>query len=603
MTSTLYNGVINATEQIVAKYGKSVLIEERFVNILADLYPDRDNPAIFKIIKSAIKEGITKDLVSSEVHTIDHIVANNSTLLSKKYGYDNMLVKGILFSIGIGCGVMSISEYNSLFKKTNSQEKKQRKQSQNQKKQAPAPSSPKVPQKKSIDWTGLKFVFITIWGALGLLISPFVYLSIICNNDGLCLVGSFAIAGIHLFTLIPISASIENHVFSGNKKTYPTVAGSAGGLMLCAVLYWVIFPIFFGFDTVLSYWELSCKDSFPWLPTIIANLFCAAIIAASFEHVGAFSGITVQSHKFTTILKQGLFVSKPFRNGFVAVLAFYITIGFIAVVKPPVEKTVGRYKIKELNKQIDLINQEKDSLKNVRSREIRNLGFAQFKLGDSFNTILSKISKSEKCSISSLPSEEELYINENNYISIVDSIIHLETDWNNEKVSIEMFFSNQQLIALVFSPKNTDGDSILSIYSAKYGEPEYQLSKYIYAKDYNPKDYYEYNYKLSLGNEEIEQLYPSSYYWTYKNNLIKIDYDRNKYSTFYAGPEYSTITYFNRFAESILRNTQEEKKKMQAIIDRQRDDSLKQVKEIEERIRQEEKRQKELNHQKSIKQI
>ena len=166
-----------------------------------------------------------------------------------------------------------------------------------------------------------------------------------------------------------------------------------------------------------------------------------------------------------------------------------------------------------------------------------------------------------------------------------------------------MFFSNQQLIALVFSPKNTDGDSILSIYSAKYGEPEYQLSKYIYAKDYNPKDYYEYNYKLSLGNEEIEQLYPSSYYWTYKNNLIKIDYDRNKYSTFYAGPEYSTITYFNRFAESILRNTQEEKKKMQAIIDRQRDDSLKQVKEIEERIRQEEKRQKELNHQKSIKQI
>ena len=77
MTSTIYYGVINATEQIVAKYGKSVLIEERFVNILADLYPDRDNPAIFRIIKSAIKEGVIKELVSSTVNTIDHIVANS----------------------------------------------------------------------------------------------------------------------------------------------------------------------------------------------------------------------------------------------------------------------------------------------------------------------------------------------------------------------------------------------------------------------------------------------------------------------------------------------------------------------------------------------
>jgi hypothetical protein len=179
----------------------------------------------------------------------------------------------------------------------------------------------------------------------------------------------------------------------------------------------------------------------------------------------------------------------------------------------------------------------------------------------------------------------------------------LKTEWNNEKIIIDFFFTEQKLIALRFSPRSTDGDSILSVYIAKYGEPEYHLSKYVYAKDYNPEDYYDNDSKLSLGNERIDQLYPTSYYWTYKNTLLKIDYDKNRYSFFYAGSEYSTITYFYRYAESVLKNKQEEERKSQAIIDRKRTDSLRQAKEIENRIREEEKRQKELNHQKSIKQI
>ena len=63
------------------------------------------------------------------------------------------------------------------------------------------------------------------------------------------------------------------------------------------------------------------------------------------------------------------------------------------------------------------------------------------------------------------------------------------------------------------------------------------------------------------------------------------------------------LAIYNRMLDRYFTEKNEKRLKMQAIIDRQRDDSLKQVKEIEERIRQEEKRQKELNHQKSIKQI
>ncbi len=601
MTSKLYNGIINATEQIVAKYGKGVITEERFVNILADIYPDRDNPAVFRIIKSTIKEGITKELASSKIQAIEYVVANNSSLLSKKYGYDNLLVEGILYSLSIGYGVISRSEYVTLSNKNNSPSKKQRRQNQN--KQNPSPNSPNPPKSKSIDWIGVKFVFILLWGMLGLLISPFVYLYVICKNDGLCLVGSFAIACIHLFTLIPLTASIDNYVLSGNKKTYPTIAGAASSLILCAGLYWVAFPIFFGFDTVLSYWGLSCKDSFPWLPTIVANLFCAAVLIACLTHIEDFSGIIIQTNKSNAFLKQGLFMSKPYKNGFLAVLGFYILIGLLVFITPPIENALSKYKIEGLNKQIDQINQQKDSLKSERCKNSRNLSFAQFILGDSYKATLSKINKTDEYSVSTVSSGDELYISDQNYISIVDSIIHLKTDWNNEKVSIELFFSCQQLIALRFSPRKTDGDSILSIYTAKYGDPEYHLSKYVYAKDCGLENNYENDYKLSLGNEMMDQLYPTSYYWTYKNTLLKIDYDKNRYSVFYTGPEYSTITYFNRYAESVLKIKQEEEGKTKAIIERQRNDSLKKVREIEDRIREEENRQKELNHQKSIKQI
>lgn len=44
------DGLIKAIEQIVAQFGMDVLKEERFVNILHDMYPDRDNPAVFRIV-------------------------------------------------------------------------------------------------------------------------------------------------------------------------------------------------------------------------------------------------------------------------------------------------------------------------------------------------------------------------------------------------------------------------------------------------------------------------------------------------------------------------------------------------------------------------
>ena len=138
----LYGGLIKATEQIVAKFGKDILTEERFVNILQDLYPDRDNPAVFRIVKSMINDGIVSDLESTNKVNVSSIVARLGMSLSQKYGYDKNLVEGILYSVAIGYGSITYSDYNALFAPSKQNQPKQKSQQQkasNRKQNKPAP--------------------------------------------------------------------------------------------------------------------------------------------------------------------------------------------------------------------------------------------------------------------------------------------------------------------------------------------------------------------------------------------------------------------------------------------------------------------------------
>ena len=103
----LYEGLIKATEQIVAKFGNDVLREDRFVNILQDMYPDRDNPAVFRIIKSMINDGYCSDLLSCNKDNIQDLVSKTTLAFNKKNGYDKKLVENIIYSFAVGCGVIS----------------------------------------------------------------------------------------------------------------------------------------------------------------------------------------------------------------------------------------------------------------------------------------------------------------------------------------------------------------------------------------------------------------------------------------------------------------------------------------------------------------
>lgn len=617
----LYEGLIKATEQIVAKFGRNVLAEERFVNILQDLYKDRDNPAIYRIIKTMINDGIIADIEFYNMENISSNVTKSVLSLSQKYGYDKNLIEGLIYSIAIGYGSISRSQYNALSALKNKPTKKQvlpPSQNNNQNKQNPSKNT--NPRKKiKIDGNVIKYALILIWGMLGLTISPLLYLYIVAVNQGFCLIGSIGIAVLHLFTLMPISV-VGANPYKSNQQTYPSIAGAMYGLIICGIIFWIVFPVLFGFEFVLDIWGLRIKDSFPWITTVIANLFCAAVLHACLEDIERISGIPTNNKNNTFFVNYQLFKSIPFKRGFIIVVSYFLLIGFIAIIAPTVSELIDKYKIYRINNYIDEVNIQKISLKKEREKEQRNLSFAHFSLEESYAETVSKTGKGDEFEIES-PStyNESLFIHEDNYISIIDSIITLKTQWNNETITLELFFVKDILSALRYSPLQTKGDSIISIYTSKYGEPEFELKKYVYAKDEYPKsipvedidDKYIYE-KCIYGsvNLDKDELYPDSYYWTYKNNLIKIDYD-NDYDTYnYEFRNRATITYFSRRLEPILKRKKEIEDAIQKEIDKKRNDSIKRVRESERRKQQEkerrikeQKRQEELNHKRSIEQI
>ena len=78
----------------------------------------------------------------------------------------------------------------------------------------------------------------------------------------------------------------------------------------------------------------------------------------------------------------------------------------------------------------------------------------------------------------------------------------------------------------------------------------------------------------------------------------------NYYSSNYSSlNEHATIIYFDRGAESLLQQHQEEQTRKAKEYQKRQNDSLRLVREAEERERQEQRRQEELNHQRSMEQI
>lgn len=592
-TMQLYQGLIDATRNIVNQYGKDVLKEERFVYILADMYPDRDSPALFRIIKSAIQDGIINALIDTNVQTIEFVVSNLTSSLTKKFGYDSMLAEGVLYSLAVGSGVISIDNYNSLKHKNNNPPQKKNAPS---KKQISNPNN-NPPQKKNnnYDFNTTKYIALLIWAFLGLLVSPVVYALLICRGEWWPLPSSILVALIHLLTIIPVIAYFTDNN-TKIQSNYPYVGGALCAILGFAIVFWVAFPLLWGFEDIQELWGLKNSEGFPGELTIVFNIICAMVLG-----VGLLDYINTISYRWNrhnySYWKAfiDLLAIRSFRNGFLTTCAVIFFAGLFACAFPFTNNLQRQKDINDLNTYILNVNHQKDSLRNVRSKQDRILAFADFCMGMDFSECLKIISSKKdyifEQNMKKSP-DKNLCVNGVEYESIVDNNLELSTEWDNDSINIELFFSHQKLIALSFTPYKINGDSIISIYTQKYGEPEYHLQEFGEADELRLKYY---------GFESIKEdvLTPSEYYWTFKNYLLKMEiaYDMSSYYNCVK------ITYFARIAETYLNNKIKEEKRLQKIEEKRKNDSLKQVREKEERLKMLQKEREELNHKKSIKQI
>ena len=591
-TKKLYPNLVDATSTIIKQFGHGIVHEERFVNILSDLNPDRDNPALFRIIKASIQDDHLKMVLSANANNIEHQIATASSILAKQYGYDQTLVENILFSLAVGFGTISVKEFNTI----------------NNPKPKPAPTKPK-PNKQKIKPAppltqefSIKDMAILLWGMLGLLVSPIFYAYQISANEWWPMGASIVVAFIHIITIFPVSISFDDNTSVNSRRVHSALHGGYCALYLFAILYWIAFPLFWSFEKVQAYWGfLPNKEAFPWILTWGVNLFCALFLSVGLgQGVSSFSNNWRQNKgKFQDNL-QDLMTEQPYRNGFFTVSAFFVLAAFVLFSIPIVRESQYKKQIEEYNNKIEALNHHSDSIRNARSQTERNLSFAQFKLGDSFSSCVSKIKNEDNYSIFKDRGIDQLEMNEKDYINIVDSIIELRTDWNNEIITLYMYFSNQRLVAIEFSPEKTNSDSLLSVYTSKYGEPESYRYKYVPSEYEGSKsDYYSIAYSIM-----DDKLVPDQYYWTYKNSILRIDYRKGDYS--YKHGHYNdaaNIIYFDRAIETFLQKHNEERTRKAREYEKRRKDSLRLVREAEERQQQEQRRQEELNHKRSMEQI
>lgn len=599
--SVLYPNLIAATANIIKKFGTGIIYEERFVNVLSDLSPGKNEPAVFKIIRSALQDDLLKPVLIANAKNIEHQVATASTALTKQYGYDQSLVEGILFSLAIGYGTITDTQYNALKAQKNKPSKKQLPPSQNTKPNTNKPSNGKQhPNKNNAngDFIPLQQIAFLSLAILGVLVSPIVYAGSLCSIKNVPLGATIFVALIQFLTTFPISVVLATYIQDTQKKISPTLLGGYVALHIIAIGFWAFFPFFFGFEDVHYYFGYKPnKDGFP-VGAVFLNAFCAFFLYARIDET--FRLISSSTNKTKIKLSEQLasyFKLSPFKKGFRIVSMIFLCCGLFMIIYPLLPN-VTRSKVEAFDLRNEAINKKKDKLREERSKNERDLSFAQYHLGDSYSSCIDKIPETDEFSTDS---KSLLTIDGIDYFSMTDSVVKIKSQWNNENVEIELYFNNSNLFAISFEPHNTRADSIVSIYTEKYGEPEYHLLTYyeMYGHSNDKKTFY----RNMAGRDYLvtptyKSFNPSDYFWTFKNSLINIHTNTGYYAE---------ITYLDRRIEHIQKEKIKEQERLRLEAEKRQNDSIQKAQEEAERIELERQRREELererNHQRSIEQI
>ena len=219
--------LIDEISTIVRRYGKSIVTDNRFVNILKDLYPDRDNPEKFKIIYDLISQGTIARLLKGKKDDLESFVEKQSAQYSKTNKVDKEEVSAILFAFAIGAKCITRSEYNSYKKPVKPNNPN-----------TPLPNKPS-PVHGQYDYR-FNEIFTLILAFVGLCATPFVYLGLLSNNWW-PFWAIAVVAVLHFFTIVP-GAIVINGFNETLKKQNPVMVGSYCTIAVCGALFLAFAP-------------------------------------------------------------------------------------------------------------------------------------------------------------------------------------------------------------------------------------------------------------------------------------------------------------------------------------------------------------------------
>lgn len=565
------NKLIKEISAIVLQYGVDIVTEERFVNILKDLYPDRDNPEKFEILKVIVTEGISADMYTDcEGTTAKSFLEKKSRFLSRKYGFDTKDVTQVLACLCIGSGFLTIDEYSAAIGRKTPTPKPSNPQPQPKPQPAPVKPSQRKKQKDPFDFLSL------IWALFGLFVSPFVYLGLVSGGWWPFL----ALGVVILIYCLTVMASINQN---SKPTAKPAIVGGVTAITLCAAVFMAVGPFIIhwtrdSFDFCHIYYGFKVEES-PTIATLILGLTSAFMFskAVNTNEISQFSSRYFYKTDDGNVLK-GFFLTSLAIIAMTG-LAFYL---------PSHDKN---QEVLRLEKEKENLKQEEQriaELREKRSTEVKEMSFMDFTLGGSLRNAMLFINNSYDY-LAPMSASHHLYVNQIDFESIVDTAIYVSTNWDNEQVDLYLYSNKNKIIAIEMRT-NHDIDSLLSIYSDKYGPPEYVPHI----------DYSEYKYRQDSLIEDAPSISKTEYQWTFKNALLQIETGRMVENSGHYG---NSVLYFDRESYVLSEKLNNELKQEQLKQIEEENAAAQRLKDSIKRVVEKERLEKKQNHEKSIKQI
>lgn len=527
-------------EDIVSVYGIDIVKETRLVNVLKDLFPDRDNAEKFVIINSIIQSGTTTDLLNNcSINNIEYFVKVHTKRLGNQRINSNSDITELLYGFAIGCGVITKEEFEARVLGYSVGQYKENKRINN------------------VD------ICLIIIGCLGLVLTPPVLFNYRASS-----LWQFLQVVISFSTIAPLLFYVLK------KDKLNSVCG--GVLLGLCVLHILLF--LFGLNCFASN-ELSNYANFK----TGLNEYELRDFMDSTEYYISYSVFSVIP---SIILGAIVFLIGEYylkeRYGFDFWFGLLATL-LLSIVPVIMYNTIPRQEITRMNERVKLANIETEKLINSHGNEYKELSFLDFKLGDDLlsysHTEFEIINKS--------------YYNE--IPSFIDSIVNVSSKWDNLNADIYLMTSGNRILEIEVNTEQTT-DSVIKMFTLKYGEPEKPIIP-LYANDYfETKPMY-------IGNL-VSHKSPRASYSFKNCQIIITDYSSKKYYKYEYNSEFkTTIIYrhndYMQLQDALIR----ERERNDSIINKRMTDSINAVnKEEQERIEKLQKEHKE-NHIKAIKQI